>query len=309
MKLFIRFTALCLVLTTARSFAVDVQLNPTAGKQVALVESQSPISFEFDVEEGYAFEGDVIRDDNRVSDFDASDTKMQFVLTPRVKIGILRLGVQAERYSFGYPSSAPIPDVLESTNFVVGLDTEFSDSFLIRIEANPGFYGTDFDDWGRDTFNVPVVVGGTYIFNSNFQVFFGLSIDALRQHPVLPGGGIRWKIAPQWTLNAVLPVPRLEYEVGDSLLLYAGADIRATSYRVENNFGTQRGDPSLNHAAITYKEARIGAGLEWKLTSAFKFVAEGGFIPYRNFDFHRTEVRYHQDDTVPYFMLALHTAF
>jgi hypothetical protein len=36
---------------------------------------------------------------------------------------------------------------------------------------------------------------------------------------------------------------------------------------------------------------------------------EGGFIPFREFDFHRTQVRYHQDGGVPYAMLALHAAF
>jgi opacity protein-like surface antigen len=153
------------------------------------------------------------------------------------------------------------------------------------------------------------VIGGTYIVNSGFQIVFGVGIDALRKYPVLPGGGIRWKFAPQWTLNAVAPAPRLEYEVSNSFMVYGGADIRATSYRVDKQFGTMRGDPALNHAAITYEELRVGGGLEWKLTSAIKLVAEGGFIPFRNFDFHRTEVRYHQDGGAPYGMFAFHAAF
>jgi len=192
---------------------------------------------------------------------------------------------------------------------VIGLDTEFSDSFLVRLEFDPGFYGTDFDDFGQDTFNVPVIIGGTYIVSSNFQIVFGIGIDALRKYPVLPGGGIRWKFASQWTLNAVAPTPRLEYEPNSNLLFYAGADIRATSYRVEKNFGTLRGNPALNHAAITFEEVRTGGGLEWKLSSAMKLSLEGGVIPFRSFDFHRTQVRYHQDSIAPYGMVALHAAF
>src|SRR5438105_2193390 len=309
MKIFIRVVALCLSLPAVKAFAVQVETNATASKNVALVESESPFSFEFQVEETYVGQSDVQRGSLSVRDFDESDTKLHFILTPRVKIGVLRLGVQAERYSFSFGGNAAIPDVLESTNLVLGLDTEFSDSFLIRLEAQPGFYGTDFDDFGQDTFNVPVVIGGTYIFNSGFQIILGIGIDALRKYPVLPGGGVRWKFSPQWTLNAVMPAPRLEYEVSSSLLLYGGADIRATSYRVDKQFGTMRGNPALNHAAITYEEVRAGAGFEWKLTSAVKLVAEGGFIPFRNFDFHRTDVRYHQDGVAPYAMLALHTAF
>jgi hypothetical protein len=312
MKTSLRLAALCLLLAAAQAFAVQVETYSTSSKNVALVESESSLSFEFHVEATYAGDGDVQRGERgnlRINDFDESDARVHFILTPMTKIGVLRLGVQMERYSFGVPNNSAIPSDLHSTNLVLGLDTEFSDSFLIRIEAQPGFYGTDFDDFGQDTFNVPFLIGGTYIFSSNFQIVFGLGVDALRKYVVLPGGGIRWKFAPKWTLNAVVPTPRLEYEWNSNFLLYGGADIRATSYRVEKNFGTLRGNPALNHAAITYEEVRVGGGFDWKLTSAIKLSVEGGVIPYRNFDFHRTEVRYHQDGIAPYGMVALHAAF
>ncbi len=133
----------------------------------------------------------------RINDFDGGQSRVRFLFTPRTKIGILRLGVQTEHYSFGFGGNAPIPDDLHATTLIIGLDTQLSDSFLVRLELQPGFFGTDFDDFGQDTFNVPVVIGGTYIFNSGFQVVFGLGIDAFRAYPVLPGGGIRWKFAPQ----------------------------------------------------------------------------------------------------------------
>jgi hypothetical protein len=312
MKIAATTVALCLALMTGNAFAVQVETYSTSSKDsknVALVESEAPFSFEFHAEETYAGNGDVQRGSLSVRDFSESDARVHFILTPMTKIGILRFGVQTERYSFSYGSLAPIPKDLHSTALVIGLDTEFSDSFLIRFEADPGFYGTDFDDFGQDTFNVPVILGGTYIFSSNFQVVFGIGVDAFRKYPVLPGGGIRWKFASQWTLNAVVPTPRLEYEPNSNLLFYAGADIRATSYRVEKNYGTLRGNPALNHGAITYEEVRVGAGLDWKLTSALKLSLEGGVIPFRNFDFHRTQVRYHQDGGAPYGMVALHAAF
>jgi hypothetical protein len=312
MKTSLHLAALCLLLAAAQAFAVQVETYSTSSKNVALVESESSFSFEFHVEATYVGDGDVQRGEKgnlRINDFDEGQARVHFILTPMTRIGILRLGVQTERYSFGFPNNSAIPSDLHSTNLVLGLDTEFSDSFLIRVEAQPGFYGTDYDDFGQDTFNVPFLIGGTYIFSSNFQVVFGLGFDALRQYPVLPGGGIRWKFAPQWTLNAVVPTPRLEYEVNSNFLLYAGADIRSTSYRVEKNFGTLRGDPSLNHAAITFNEVRVGGGFDWKLTSAIKLSIEGGAIPYREFDFHRTQVRYHQDGIAPYGMVALHAAF
>lgn len=304
--------ALCLALTGAQALAVTVETFSTSSKNVALVESQSSFPFEFDAEATFVGDGDVERGergDMVIRDFHETQGMLRFVLTPMTKIGILRLGLQTERYAFGFGETAPVPDDLHSTALIIGLDTQLSDSVLIRVEAQPGFYGTDWDDFGRDTFNVPFLIGGTYIYSSSLQFVFGIGFDALRQTPALPGGGVRWKFAPQWTLNAVAPTPRLEYEPNESLLFFAGADARLTAYRVEKNFGTLRGDTSLNHAAVSYEELRVGGGLEWKLSTAIKLALEGGYIPYRNFDFHRTEVRYHQDGGAPYFRLGFHAAF
>ena len=313
MKTSLRLAAFCLLLAAANAFAVQVETYSTSSKSVALMESaESAFSFEFDVEGTYVGDGDIERGergDMVIRDFDEAQARVRFLLLPMTKIGILRLGVQTERYAFSYGSNAAIPDDLHSTNLILGLDTKFSDSFLIRFEMQPGFYGVDWDDYGRDTFNVPFILGGTYIFNSGFQVVFGVGVDAWRRNVVLPGGGVRWKFAPQWTLNAVLPTPRLEYEPNSNLVLFAGADIRSTSYRVEKNFGTLRGNSALNHASITYDELRLGGGLDWKLSTAIKLSVEGGYIPYRNFDFHRTQVRYHQDGGAPYVRFGFHAAY
>jgi opacity protein-like surface antigen len=313
MRIVASIVALCLALTTGRTFAVKVETFSTKeNKNVALVETHSAFPYEFEVEGTYVGEGDVERGERGdlvISDFHETQGSIRFVYTPMTKIGILRLGVQTERYSFSFGSMAAIPENLHSTALVLGLDTQLSDSILIRVEAQPGFYGVDYDDFGRDTFNVPFVIGGTYIYSSTLQFVFGVGFDAWRNTPLLPGGGIRWKFAPQWTLNAVVPKPRLEYEPNSDLLFFAGADLRLSSYRVEKNFGTLRGDPALNHASISYEEARLGAGLEWKLSTAVKLSLEGGYIPFRNFDFHRTEVRYHQDGGAPYARIGFSAAF
>jgi len=313
MRIVASIVVLCLGLTAGDAFAVQVETYTSKNnKEVALVESQSSFPFEFDVEGTFVGEGDVERGergDMVIRDFHETQGMIRFVLTPMTKIGILRLGLQTERYSFSFGNNAPIPDVLHSTNFIIGLDTELSDSFLIRFEMQPGFYGTDWDDFGNDTFNVPFILGGTYIYSSTLQFVFGVGVDAWRQTVVLPGGGIRWKFAPEWTLNAVVPTPRIEYAPNSNLLIFAGADLRLSNYRVEKNFGSLRGDPSLNHASISYEEARVGGGLEWKLSTAVKLSFEGGYIPFRNFDFHRTQVRYHQDGGAPYARIGFHAAF
>ena len=309
MKKSLAFITVALCFSTVTLFA-GPSGKSTVSETTAAVEPAN-LSFEFDAEQTGVGDGDVIRGNGPLAlrDFYESDTKIRFILTPRTKIGILRLGAQWERYSFGFNGRSALPDVLEAENLVVGLDTEFSDSFLIRLELQPGFYGTDSTDWNSSTFNLPFILGGTYIFNPSFQVTFGVGVDAFRKYPVLPGGGIRWKFAPQWVLNAVAPTPRLEFEMTSNVTIYGGADIRATSYRVDEKFGTLRGDRRLNNGRMTFEEIRTGGGFEWKVATGLKLSLEGGVIPYRNFDFFGPHVRYHQDGAAPYGMIALRAAF
>ncbi len=124
-----------------------------------------PFPGEYVVEETYVGDGDVRRGPHKsVRDFDENDSILQLVFTPRIKLGVLRLGAEWERFSFGVPDGARLPDTLQSVNLVIGLDTQFSDSILIRVEAQPGVYNTGLDDLSDD-FNLPFVIGGTYIYS------------------------------------------------------------------------------------------------------------------------------------------------
>jgi hypothetical protein len=267
------------------------------------------LSGEYVAEETYVGSGDVERNSRKsVRDFDEHDSILHLVFTPRIKPGVLRLGLEWERFSFGIPDGAPLPDKLQAVNLVIGLDTQLSDSILIRVEAQPGVYNTGFDDMSDD-FNAPFVAGGSYIFSPNLQLVLGVSVDIERKYPVLPAAGIRWKMAPQWVLNAVLPTPRLEFEMNSSLTLYAGANLKQANYRVDDHFGDNTGNAGLNHAVITYTEVRTGAGIDWKISPVVTLTGEVGYQPYREFDFYRAHIRYHQDGGAPYGMISLHGAF
>lgn len=294
---------------------------PSAGKEVTPNETHASIPFEFNLDYAYIGDSEVKRSFRRV-DFDENYGKAEFVYTPRIKFGILRLGGNYERFEFGVPDtsllrqpvggarffgSPQIPRTLQVVSAVVGLDTQFSDSLLFRIEAQPGLYGASHLDGG--TFNVPVVLGGTYIYSPDLQFIFGVLVDYERNYPVVPGGGIRWHFASQWTLSAALPTPRLEYEMNRNMLVYAGADVRGDTFRVDDNFGNSRADTRLNRAVLTYTEVRVGGGVEWKITPEIKLSLEGGFLPYREFDYHRADIRYTHEEGAPYAGISLHGAF
>jgi hypothetical protein len=268
-----------------------------------------PFPGEYVVEETYVGDGDVRRGSHKsVRDFDENDSILQLVFTPRIKLGVLRLGAEWERFSFGVPDGAPLPDTLQSVNLVIGLDTQLSDSILIRVEAQPGVYNSGLDDLSND-FNLPFVIGGTYIYSPDLQIVLGVGVDVERKYPVIPVAGIRWKMARQWVLDAVLPTPRLDFEINRDVTLYAGANVKQANFRVDDNFGDAHGIPKLNHAILSYSEVRTGAGFDWKVSPIVTFTGEVGYQPYRNFDFYRADVRYHQENGAPYGMLSLHGAF
>jgi hypothetical protein len=85
--------------------------------------------------------------------------------------------------------------------------------------------------------------------------------------------------------------------------------LKETNFRVSDDFGREHGIPRLNHAVLTYSEVRAGGGIDWKVTSWLSVNAEAGYQPYRNFDFYRANIRYHEDGSAPYGMIALHGAF
>lgn len=265
-------------------------------------------SGEFSMEETYVGEAGVSRGRFAVDSFDEDDLIMRYIFTPRIKLGVLRIGAEWERFWFGFSNRAPLPDTLQSISLVLGLDTQLSDSILLRVEAQPGMYNTGVNNLSDD-FNMPFIVGGTYIYNPNLQLIAGVSVDVERKYPVIPAAGFRWRISREWVANAVLPTPRLEYEWTKNVTLYVGGEVKETNFRVDDGFGDRQGRPQLDHAVLTYSEVRTGGGCNWRISTVLTLTAEAGYQPYRSFDFYRTNIRYHQTDAAPYGMVALHGAF
>jgi Domain of unknown function (DUF6268) len=306
-----RAAVVCVVLILARLSYAGPEEIPQGSEPIVETPTSSSLSFklsgEYTGEETYIGEASVSRGHKLIDDFDESDSTLQFVLTPRVSFGVLRLGFQYERFSFGFPDQTPLPNTLQSGSLVLGLDTSFSDSILLRFEAQPGFYGTN--DFNSSNFSVPFLVGGTYIYNPDLQFIAGVSVDVERKYPVLPTAGIRWKFAPQWVANAVLPTPRIEYEANKGLTLYAGGVFKETNFRVQHDFAANLKNKDLGGTVLTYSEVRAGVGADWKISSVITLSAEAGYQPYRTFDFYRADVRFDQESSAPYGTISLHGSF
>jgi hypothetical protein len=132
-----------------------------------------PLSGEFSADLTYVGEGDVERGGKHVNDFDEIYSDIQLVLTPRCKLGVLRLGAEWERFSFGLPEGAALPNTLQSFSTIIGIDTQLS-GFHSHQSANsawPVQFRLGHLFW--DDFNMPFVIGGTYIFSPNLQLILG----------------------------------------------------------------------------------------------------------------------------------------
>src|SRR6266699_7226896 len=119
--------ALAAALACSQSTFAGEDKNVTA----AIEQQPFQLSAEFDVDQAYVGEGEVERGSRTVDDIDEYYSLARFVLTPRIPVGILRLGAEWERYSFGFSDGEQLPNTLQTTNLIVGLDTRFSDSILM----------------------------------------------------------------------------------------------------------------------------------------------------------------------------------
>jgi len=244
----------------------------------------------------------------RSNSVDENSADVKYVVCPQLnKDLLLRLGFEWQRFSFGVPDHAAMPDTLQQASAVLGFDYQIADEWLMRMEVEPGLY-SDFHDISWRDFNAPLVLGGVYLASADVQWFFGLRADVRTQYPVLPVAGVRWKLSDKWTLNLMLPNPRVEYGVNEKLKLYAGGGVEAGTYAVGENFGSDHGQPKLNGAIVDFLELRFGAGCSWRITPILTIEAEGGIMPYRDFDYfdHHIEFRSHN---APYGQIACHARF
>ena len=211
------------------------------------------VSYEADAEASYSGGARTKLGGSRTGNVSEQYDLAHVVVSPQWNDGPLyRFGLEYQRASFGLPDAAPLPNTLQGVSAIVGLDFPLLNSWLVRIEAQPGFYSASSDIRGRD-FNIPFIIGGSYIAGADLQWVLGLSVDLNRKYPVIPAVGVRWKFTDRWVLNAVLPTPRLEFEWRKDVTLFAGADLKGGTYRAASDFGSSHEKKRLNDAIVEYR--------------------------------------------------------
>ena len=136
-----------------------------------------------------------------------------------------------------------LPNTLQAVNSIVGLDTKFSDSLLFRFEAQPGFYGTTFDHLNGDSFNVPFVLGGTYIYTPELQFVFGVGVNVQGPIPSFRAGAFAGNL-PRAGCSTPPSRHRGSFDASRNLTLFAGANIKANTFRVDDRLATATATPA-----------------------------------------------------------------
>ena len=271
-------------------------------------ESKVTYSHDIDAKWGYVGGAHIHEHGIAAGSIDEQNNSIRYTLTSQVSPRtLLRFGSEWDRFSFGVLNSSAVPNTLQQISAIVGMDWQFSDRWLFRGEIHPGVY-SDFQNVGWNDVDAPALLSAAYLANADLQWFFGLRIDPRSRYPVIPAVGVRWKFADEWTLKAILPEPRLEYEFNDRFSAYIGGSFHAGTFRMSETFGDIRGRPPLNRAMLDYFEVRVGPGFSWRIRPEIEVGASAGCMIYRRFDFSAQHVAV-SSDPAPYVQIACQFRF
>jgi hypothetical protein len=301
-------TAATLGLSTA--YAQTLATAPTLTGQAPSGETLSAFSYQLPGDAAFIGRGSVDLGRKTVGVFKEITSSASFVMSDQLSNAfILRLGLDWERFAFDTSNrSTPLPTSVDTLAAVIGSDIQLTSALIVRVEASPGIYGSFDHVSGRD-FDVPVRIGASYFQSADLIFTAGLSIDVNANWPVIPGVGVYWKLSDQWVINGIAPRPQIRYALSDKVTLFVGADLQTDVFRVDNQFGTSRGIPKLNHALMDFWEIRGGAGFSWAVTDSIKLELEGGTVPYRRFDFYRADFKMTSSSWSPYIRVGFTASF
>jgi hypothetical protein len=294
--------------TLSPAFVLALFVLPLLASNVSAASRLVPTAQEFDADFDYVAGSPTRARGANIGSVEEWTTNIRYAISPPItQRFVLQLGVDWQRSDFRVPDNAPLPKTLQQASAIVGVDCQLTDQWLLRAALQPGIY-SDFEDVSWRDVNAPFLLTAACVVDADFQWFAGLHVNLYSQHPVWPVLGMRWKFADEWTLNLLLPHPRLEYDVNERLKLYLGGRIQGGTYRVADDFGTDHGLPKLNHALLDQLEFRVGPGVSWQLRRNMTIELEAGCMVYREFNFFDDHVVL-RSDPAPYGQIAWHVRF
>jgi hypothetical protein len=276
-RLYVPVLALALV-------AAPMRAQPASATfRAALVESYSV---------GYSWSGasDLERGGISVGEITVHHVEGSFAGRAPVGAGILlTYGAAFNINQLEAGAGAALPDRLGELTLNLGLTHKFSTRWSGSVFVRPGFYN-DLEDFSSDSFNAPFLAIANFVQSADLVWLFGASVNPFSERPFAPVAGVRWKFAKGWMFNIGFPRIGVTWDASKTLSLNAGLGIQGGSYRVtENLVSSAPGNAQVDKTYVDYREIRIGAGANWKLSEKISLVAEAGMMTDRKFDYYDRE--------------------
>lgn len=298
--LFLLFTVASLLNARAQDGS-DKQLPST---QITNLEERAAIDI-FTADASYVFESE-IHNHGGFGDADAFEFDVEYSHRFHIRGPVyFRAGFNYNRFEFG-ETFAPLPDHLQSFSALIGLEYIVGNDVGAFLQFRPGFYTED--DIGISSFDVPITAGRVFVLQPEKLFFFvGANAAFLRgQYPVLPLVGLVWRPNKQWTVNAVVPEPRVIYSPNKNIGFWVGGQLAGSSFRTDR-------DPNivprkLSNAQVDYSEYRGGLGIDWSPCDRWTVTAAGGYAFQRRFNFERAGEEW-KADGAPYVRVAMRAEF
>ncbi len=197
----------------------------------------------------------------------------------------VRVGPAWQGFWFDYSGGGDLlPEELHETVLEVGLGWRPGGNLSYLAWVSPGLY-SDFEDLSFDDVAATGVAAALWKPSEDFELQFGVRFSTVGEYPVLPIAGIRWRFADRWELNLTAPQPEIIWLASDTLKLSLGGSIRGGSFRLAEDFGTQRGRPDLDNEWIGFREFRTFAASEFTFRKTLRLRTEAGLLIGREFEF------------------------
>jgi opacity protein-like surface antigen len=197
----------------------------------------------------------------------------------------LLVGASSHNIFLGGVPGAPVPQSIYTLSLTPGIGYHLNDQWTFAAGVGPRFYRVDSTD--SQSIGIGGQVGATYICRPNLAFSFGLGVNPDRDIPVLPGGGLRWNFAQQFTLNLMFPRAEIDYRPGSKLTLFAGFASEFTIFRAGENLGDKIGLSQFNSGLGTYRDFHAAVGADYRIMGDLFASLEGGYSFDRQIDYDR----------------------
>lgn len=202
---------------------------------------------------------------------------------------------------------APIPDSIHTLRLTTGIEYKPGEKLTLMALFIPSLYRLE--DVGSD--DVGLSGGLLMNYRSSPTLKWSLGVLATSDSslsPVLPIGGVEWKMNDKLELQLVVPKPRLVYTINSAWSVFAGGDLTGTTFRTKRDFSAKNGFAGHDNAVADYRDLRVGGGLGFQINRGMRLEVEGGYSVYREIDYIDLDKKV-KFDPAPYVGVSLRAFF